>query len=126
MRLDYKRNQEGSPELTVTCHALLRGDCPRSIVFDGQEKPGVKFSKVIPHAPLQHMSSGFEEGSFLAAEIDRILFVLGFVVSGTFYMTRVLLNEDPEGKEPGPITLAQGACMDMQSPHCRLVKTARL
>ncbi|KAL8453985.1 hypothetical protein Emed_000599 [Eimeria media] len=74
MRLEYKKNQEGSPELKVICHALLRGDCPRSIVFDGQEKTGVRFSKVIPHAPLQHMSSGFEEGSFLAAEIDSILF----------------------------------------------------
>ncbi|KAL8439972.1 hypothetical protein Efla_004760 [Eimeria flavescens] len=107
MRLEYKKNEEGIPQLTVVCHGALSGDCPRAIIFDGHEQQGFKINKLVPHAPLQHMSSGFEEGSFLAAEIEGILFVRYKMRKGTFYITRVLLKEDPEGKEEGPLTLAQ-------------------
>lgn len=34
-----------------------------------------QLSEVVPHPPLRHMSSGCDEGTFLAAEIDGILFV---------------------------------------------------
>lgn len=94
-------------QLTVTCHGAILADCPRAIIFDGIEKKGIPISKVVPHAPLRHMGSGFDEGTFVAAEIDGILFVKYQMRKGTFYMTRILLDHDPEGREPGPITLAQ-------------------
>lgn len=113
MRLAYEKMTEGTPQLTVICHGALSADSPRAILFDGQPRQGVPMRQVVPHAPLQHMASGFDEGTFLAAEIDGILFVKYQMRKGIFYMTRVLLNHDPEGAEQGPITLAQYCVVKM-------------
>ncbi|CDI83769.1 hypothetical protein, conserved [Eimeria acervulina] len=63
--------------------------------------------RVFPHPPIEKMAPGCSEGTFLAAEIDGILFAKYQMERGTLYMTRILLKEDPEGKETGPITMAQ-------------------
>ncbi|OEH74709.1 hypothetical protein cyc_07817 [Cyclospora cayetanensis] len=112
-------SEGGGPLLKVTCHGALHADCPRAILFDGIEKKGypvrlnfpvvilVAMEELVPHAPLRHMASGCEDGTFLAAEIDGILFVKYEMRRGTFYITRILLDRDPSSKERGPITLAQ-------------------
>lgn len=107
IRLEYKLNENKMPVLKVVCHGSLSADCPRSILFDGIAKSGIHIDRIVPHSRSLHMPLSVEEGTFLAAEIDGILFVKYQVEKGTFYMTRVLLKEDPEGKAPGCITLAQ-------------------
>lgn len=41
MRLEYKHDSSGRPQLTLICHGALSADCPRAILFDGVEKKGV-------------------------------------------------------------------------------------
>ncbi|XP_026189863.1 uncharacterized protein LOC34623699 [Cyclospora cayetanensis] len=110
------KNNEGlTGEWTII--ADHRSDGLREITeffgLDPRDRTAWEFSlhlnapRLLPHAPLRHMASGCEDGTFLAAEIDGILFVKYEMRRGTFYITRILLDRDPSSKERGPITLAQ-------------------